>query len=117
TGKVQRVGAKTTTPVDVRFVTATNQNLESMDQDGRFRADLYFRINVARIDLPPLRERPEDIPLLVRRFLDEADACSTSVTDEVAALLTGFSWPGTIRQLRNIIQATQVYLSGSLIRI
>ena len=117
TGRVQRVGAKMTTPVDVRFVTATNQNLESMVEEGRFRADLYFRINVARIDLPPLRERPEDIPLLVRRFLDEAGASATSVSGEAAALLAGFSWPGNIRQLRNVIQATLVYLSGPVIRI
>jgi DNA-binding NtrC family response regulator len=117
TGKVQRVGSQVSTQVDIRFVAATHQNLEVMIQDGRFRPDLYFRLNVARVDLPALRERPEDIPLLIRHFLNEAGATSTTLSPEAEALLTSHAWPGNIRELKNVIQATLVYLTDSSIRV
>jgi DNA-binding NtrC family response regulator len=114
---VQRVGSRETMPVDVRFVAATNQNLDRMVSQGSFRADLYFRVNVAQIDLPPLRERAEDIPCLVAHFLSQFGADGVTLSDDVSAFFSTYSWPGNIRELRNVIQSTLVYLDSPLIRL
>ena len=85
--------------------------------DGRFRADLYFRVNVARIDLPPLRERTEDIPGLVRHFLSLFHASAITLSDEVATLFRSYRWPGNIRELKNVVQVTLACLEGSTIHL
>jgi transcriptional regulator with GAF, ATPase, and Fis domain len=108
TGEIRRVGAKDVTKVDVRIVAATNRDLARMVEEGRFREDLYYRINVFTVQLPPLRERREDVPDLVRAFL-AAEAARTggaarTVSDETMDLLVGYPWPGNVRQLRNEIQ-------------
>ncbi|MCE9635370.1 MAG: sigma 54-interacting transcriptional regulator [Planctomycetes bacterium] len=109
-GEMRRVGGKDVTKVDVRIVCATNRDLGAMVEDGRFREDLYYRINVFAVRLPPLRERPEDVPALVAHFLADAAASSLpnapakTVTPEAMDVLAGYPWPGNVRQLRNEIQ-------------
>jgi DNA-binding NtrC family response regulator len=112
--KFERVGGTESVSVDVRIVSATNQNLEERVRDGRFREDLYFRLNVVRIDLPPLRERREDIPLLVAYYLDVARGAG--VTTEALELLKNHSWPGNVRELRNAIERGVVLARGTPIR-
>ncbi|MEW6616750.1 MAG: sigma-54 dependent transcriptional regulator, partial [Thermodesulfobacteriota bacterium] len=102
-----RVGGTETISVDVRLIAATNRNLEDSVANGAFREDLYYRIKVVPIHLPPLRERKEDIPLLVNHFLNrimkEKDAEAKSISSEALDLLIEYNWPGNIRELENII--------------
>ncbi|MBI4905161.1 MAG: sigma-54-dependent Fis family transcriptional regulator [Acidobacteria bacterium] len=100
------VGSPVARKADVRIITATNRNLESMVRDGKFREDLFYRLNVLRIDVPPLRERRSDIPFLVRRFMEQAAiAAGKQIWLEPDALgaLEQFDWPGNVRQLRNTL--------------
>jgi DNA-binding NtrC family response regulator len=119
-GVVRRLGAKTETKVDVRVIAATNQDPVKAMQTERFREDLYYRLNVVAIPLPPLRERREDIPLLIQAFVEEFGAKYGKrivSVDEVArqTLLTQ-SWPGNIRELRNTIERAAIVCDGELIR-
>ena len=104
----ERVGGNSTVKVDVRIVAATSSNLEQMVKDGTFREDLYYRLNVIPIDLPPLRERREDIPLLVQRFIEHF--CEThkldlkTISPHVLKALMAYDWPGNVRQLENIVE-------------
>jgi DNA-binding NtrC family response regulator len=95
---VRRIGDGTPRPCDVRFIAATNRNLAEEVRRGRFREDLYYRLAVARVHLPPLRERKEDILVLADQFAAEA---GISLTPEVRALLLSYPWPGNVRELRN----------------
>ena len=104
--EVSRLGGVEQKHIDVRFVAATNQDLESMADRGAFRRDLYYRLNVARVELPPLRERREDIPLLVehyRRRLSGGDV--TRISEECLRRITGYDWPGNIRELKNVLES------------
>jgi two-component system response regulator AtoC len=112
--RFERVGGTDPVAVDVRIVSATNQNLEGRVREGRFREDLYFRLNVMRIDVPPLRARREDIPLLVAHFLDLAR--SAGVTTEALEVLKNHTWPGNVRELRNAIEHGAVVARGTPIR-
>jgi DNA-binding NtrC family response regulator len=107
-GEIRRVGGNEAIKVDVRVVAATNRNLEDEVAAGRFREDLYFRINVVTIRLPPLRERPSDIPLLARHFLAKYAArerrADTSVAREAMEALERYPWPGNVRELENVIE-------------
>ena len=104
----ERVGGNSTVKVDVRIIAATSSNLEQMVKDGTFREDLYYRLNVIPIDLPPLRERREDIPLLVQRFIEHF--CEThkldlkTISPHVLKALMAYDWPGNVRQLENIVE-------------
>ncbi len=104
----ERVGGVRTLKVDVRLVTATNRDLEADVRDGRFRGDLFYRLNVVPVHLPPLRERPEDIPQLVgffvKKMAGQLKRSSCTVTPEALELLCQFPWPGNIRQLENTIE-------------
>ncbi len=106
--EVRRVGGKEWIPVDVRVVAATNYNLHEAVSHGEFRQDLYYRLNVVAIHLPPLRERQEDIPLLVEHFLKyysvENGKSIATVSDKAMDLLRSYSWPGNIRELENAIE-------------
>ena len=112
--KFERVGGTESIGVDIRIVSATNQNLEERVREGRFREDLYFRLNVVRIDIPPLRERREDVPLLVAYFLDLARGAG--VTTDALEALKNHSWPGNVRELRNAIERGVVLARGTPIR-
>ena len=105
---IERVGSSTPIPVDVRIVAATNKDLQALIQEGSFREDLYFRLNVVRIEMPPLRARSEDIVLLANAFLQEfANENGREVkplTDEALALLGTYPWPGNVRELRTAIE-------------
>jgi DNA-binding NtrC family response regulator len=107
-GEFQRVGGTETIKVDVRVIAATNQNLEGLIEKGRFRHDLYYRLNVFPIRLPPLRERVEDIPLLVAHFIAKAkERLRKNVSGMSApamAALMAYSWPGNVRELENTVQ-------------
>jgi DNA-binding NtrC family response regulator len=102
-GRVRPVGATTEVETDVRLIAATNKNLDEAIRDGKFRADLFFRINVVRIDMPPLRARPDDIPRLVHTFLARHPGPRT-ITDEAMRWLCQHSWPGNVRELANVIE-------------
>lgn len=107
-GKVRPVGATAELPVDVRLIAATNRSLEEELRERRFRPDLYYRLNVIRLEVPPLRDRVEDIPALVDLFVE--DACERmgrallGVSTEAMRWLTGYSWPGNVRELVNMIE-------------
>lgn len=119
--KLERVGGTEELDIDIRIVTATNQNLQSMVRNGTFREDLYYRLNVVHIPLPPLRERREDIPLLVAHFIEkiasENDIKPKNFTDEALNYLTGYEWPGNIRQLQNVIERCLVLVPNDTISI
>ena len=114
--EVTRVGGTTTIPVDVRVVTATNAPLREGVASGAFRADLFYRLNVLRIYLPPLRERREDIPTLVRCFVAELsqahDRPFHGISAEAMQVLVDYPWPGNIRELRNLIESMVVLSPG-----
>jgi DNA-binding NtrC family response regulator len=105
--KVRRVGDIRDIPVDVRIIAATNQNLAALIREGTFREDLYFRLNVIPIQLPPLRERVEDLPKLVLYFVGKYGAQSgrsIEVRPEALAALAGYPWPGNVRELENVVE-------------
>ncbi|SHN88291.1 sigma-54 interaction domain-containing protein [Desulfitobacterium chlororespirans] len=106
--KVTRIGGSSPIAVDVRVIAATNQNLWQLVASGKFRHDLYFRINVLRLELPPLRDRKEDIPLLAGHFLEKFNESLgknvEEITPEVINLFLNYNWPGNTRELRNIIE-------------
>lgn len=105
-----RLGSHSVIKTDVRIIAATNKDLEAMIRDGRFREDLYYRINVVPIYLPPLRERPEDIPQLVEHFFNifrkECHAKVEFISKEALEALLGYRWPGNVRELKNIMERT-----------
>ncbi|MGB9588237.1 MAG: sigma-54-dependent transcriptional regulator [Armatimonadota bacterium] len=104
----ERVGGTRTIKVDVRLIAATNRDLEQLVAEGHFRPDLYYRLQVIQVFLPPLRERTEDIPLLVQHFIEkynkENGKCVKGVTDETMDMLMKYRWPGNVRELENIIE-------------
>jgi DNA-binding NtrC family response regulator len=118
--KFMRVGGDHEIEVNVRVVTATNRDLRSAVEHGQFRRDLYYRLNVLHIDLPPLRERREDIPVLVRRFVSEFsrahDREFLGLGPEAMDILLRYDWPGNVRELRNLIESMVVLAPGSIIR-
>ena len=115
--KVRRLGGLSDIPINARIISATNQNLESLVQAGRFREDLYYRLNVFRIDLSPLRERREDIPLLARHLLEKhAGRSAPGLAPEALEKLAAYSFPGNVRELQNILERALIYCEDALIR-
>ena len=111
-----RVGGSRTIRVDVRVIASTNKNLEEMVGQGTFREDLFYRLNVFTLHLPPLRERKEDIPLLVEFFLDNLPRNQKVEISSVALqMLMAFSWPGNIRELKNVIESAAVIAENGYI--
>ena len=119
-GTVRRVGQDREREINLRVIAATNRDLEKEVNEGRFREDLYWRLNVIHLHIPPLRERPFDIPLLVEHFLnkitDKSGRPPLNVTPETLAILTAYKWPGNARELENAIErAVALAESGNLI--
>jgi two-component system nitrogen regulation response regulator GlnG len=110
TREVRRIGGSARIPVDVRFVAATNRNLFEEVKKGRFREDLYYRLNVFKIILPPLREHWEDIPLLVKHFLGIVGG--SPLSDEILERMMQMSWPGNVRELRNAVDRAMLLARG-----
>jgi DNA-binding NtrC family response regulator len=115
----ERVGGEETIETDVRIVAATNKDLKAEIEKGTFREDLYFRLNVVNIEVPPLRERKDDIPLLlsafIKEFADENAKPVEGVDDKARAALYAYDWPGNIRELRNCVESAVVMSRGRLI--
>jgi transcriptional regulator with GAF, ATPase, and Fis domain len=117
--EIKRVGGDRTIPINVRVVAATNRDLRQMVNEGTFREDLYYRLSVVQIELPPLRERPEDIPLLVEHFLADVaerrwpgEHRKFTVTAEAMARLQAYPWPGNIRELKNTVERAASLADG-----
>jgi transcriptional regulator with GAF, ATPase, and Fis domain len=120
-GQFERVGSNTSIKVDVRVIAATNKDLEILVREGKFREDLYYRLNVFPITIPPLRQRREDIPLLVWTFVNEfAESMGKPIKvipKKIMEKLRGYDWPGNIRELRNVIERAMILSSGTSLRI
>jgi DNA-binding NtrC family response regulator len=120
-GEIQRVGAdRSHTRVNVRLITATNRDLDKEIQSGAFREDLYFRLNVIRFSIPPLRERTEDIPLLVKYYSDSFSQTHKVPVMELAPdaidALLSYRWPGNIRELKNVVERIVLKSGGRVIK-
>jgi DNA-binding NtrC family response regulator len=117
--KIQRLGAMKEISLDFRLIAATNRNLEEMIKIGKFREDLFYRLNVIRVTIPPLRERPGDVLILARTFLQRSSRKLGKVvsgfTPEAASLLANYGWPGNVRELENIIERAVVICAGKTI--
>ena len=120
TQKFMRVGGDSEISVDVRVIAATNRDLRQAVEEGTFRRDLYYRLNVLHLDLPPLRDRPSDIPILVRRFIEDFSRQHErefkGLSGEAMEILLEYSWPGNVRELRNLIESMVVLAPGAVIR-
>jgi formate hydrogenlyase transcriptional activator len=117
----ERLGSTRTKKVDVRVVAATHRNLEEMILKKEFRSDLYYRLNVFPISIPPLRERPDDVPLLVQHFVQEAALKMNKTIDtilpETIDALTEYAWPGNIRELENVIERAVILSAGRVLQV
>src|SRR5246127_5867 len=117
----ERLGSTRTMRVDVRVVAATHRDLEEMISKGQFRSDLYYRLNVFPIVIPPLRERPEDIPLLVQHFVEAAaqkmDKTIETIPSRTMDALVDYRWPGNIRELENVIERAVILSTGSVLHV
>ena len=111
--EVTPVGSATPVKFDARIVAATNKNLEQEVADGRFREDLFYRLNVIEITLPPLRERREDIPLLIKHFIAKAGRVTPVATDAMAAMVN-YDWPGNVRELENAVERALILSDGEM---
>jgi two-component system response regulator HydG len=119
--ELERVGGEQTIKIDVRVLAATNKDLKAEVAAGRFREDLYYRLHVVPIHLPPLRERREDIVLLARHFLDKlaprTNAKVTAIDDDVLGRLMAYPWPGNVRELENVIEQSLVFAEGDRVTL
>jgi two-component system response regulator AtoC len=120
-GEIQRLGTTVTRKVHVRVIAATNRNLQQDLREGRFRSDLYYRLAVFPIQVPPLRQRLEDIPLLVWHFIESRNRALnrtiTKVPKPAMAALQAYDWPGNVRELQNVIERAMILSRGSVLRI
>jgi DNA-binding NtrC family response regulator len=115
---IDSLGSDTPTAVDVRVVAATNRDLAEEVEAGRFRADLYYRINVVQIHVPPLKDRPEDIELLARHFINRfAEGRTMELPESVVAAMRAHHWPGNIRELENVCQRLALLTPGDVVRV
>jgi transcriptional regulator with GAF, ATPase, and Fis domain len=118
-GRFERVGGNNTIETDIRVIAATNRDLERMVAEGQFRADLYYRLNVFSVQLPPLRERLEDVPLLVDYFVGsfsrELGKGSVRVSPEALSMLMRYSWPGNVRELQSVLKRAMLRATGPVL--
>ena len=119
-GEIEKVGATSPMKVDVRIIAATHRNLQAMIEDQRFREDLYYRLSVIPLELPPLRERSDDIPQLVRLFFERScekhGRQGLTLTEELISRFTEYRWPGNVRELENVIERLVVLADGEVVR-
>ena len=118
--EIEKIGGYKTIPVDIRVIAATRKNLEEMIENGEFREDLYYRLNVINIEMPPLRKRKSDIPVLARHFLSRLNKeyhTNVMLSDEVLECFGSYSWPGNIRELDNIIKSAYASCNSFYIRL
>lgn len=121
--EIKRVGGNIPVPIDVRVICATNRNLRREIDEGRFREDLYYRLSVVKVSMPPLRERPEDIPILIERFLTTNRSNSLPngefkvrrVEDDALKMLARYPWPGNVRELMNVLERVVSFVDGDSI--
>ena len=117
----ERVGGKETLPVKARLVAATNRNLAAMVEDGTFREDLFYRLNVVTIDIPPLRNRKDDIPALLEHFLKKSNAENgksiVGFAPEAMEVLQAYDWPGNVRELRNCVERMSVFAQRNVLTL
>ena len=109
--EVRRIGGNETIKLDVRIIAATNKKLEKEIEEGKFREDLYYRLNVIAFALPPLRDRLTDIPLLIEHFLKKFDNShqeKKTISDDVLQCLMHYSWPGNVRQLESVLERSYI---------
>jgi len=120
-GEFERLGGSRTIKVDARVIAATNRPLTQAVREGRFREDLFYRLNVFPVEVPPLRERREDIPLLswtfVKEFSNSMGKAIDAIADDSMVALLGYPWPGNIRELRNVIERAMILTRGSTLHI
>jgi len=113
----ERLGGTRSIEVDVRVISATNRDLQQLIADGTFREDLYYRLNVVPMTIPPLRKRPGDVPLLVAHFLEKMGAKGRSMSPEAMRALLEYQWPGNVRELENTIERVAILSHGDVIEI
>jgi transcriptional regulator with GAF, ATPase, and Fis domain len=120
-GKFERLGSTKPLHVNVRIIAATNRDIEQEVKDGKFRRDLFYRLNVFPIVIPPLRERPDDIPLLIRAFVKEFQKKMgkeiESIPKKTMQSLQSYSWPGNVRELRNVIEHAMILNKGKILNV
>jgi two-component system response regulator HydG len=120
-GEFERVGGTQTLKVDVRIIAATNRNLEDEVSEGRFRTDLFYRLNVIHMVIPPLRDRVEDIPLLALHFLDkfclENDRPFMGFSPEAMRALKSYAWPGNVRELQNVVERAVALCASNMVEV
>ena len=118
---IQRVGGEEEIPIDVRVMAATNRNLDEEMREGRFRRDLYYRLAVVTLEIPSLREHPEDIPPLIERYLEQFRVRMgrpvSSISDEAVAALCAYGWPGNIRELMNVVERAVILCDGNTLTL
>jgi len=120
-GQFERLGSSASITVDTRVVAATNRNQEQLVREGKFRNDLYYRLNVFPIELPPLRERSEDIPMLVWHFVEQYRKSMNKIVENIPkhtmAMLRSYAWPGNIRELKNVIERSMILTTGRTLQL
>ena len=120
-GEFERVGGTQTLKTDVRVIAATNEDMDALVAEGRFRKDLYYRLNVIHFSIPPLRDRQEDIPLLALHFLDkfcvENDRAAMGIAPEAMAALKSHYWPGNVRELQNVVERAVALCQGNMVEL
>jgi diguanylate cyclase (GGDEF)-like protein len=116
-GEIRRVGGKDTIKIDVRIISASNKDLKRLTEEGKFREDLYYRLNVVKVELPPLRERKEDLPLLIDHFLKEDDGANKPkrFDSDAMQMMLRYNWPGNIRELKNVVERAKIISEGDVI--
>jgi transcriptional regulator with GAF, ATPase, and Fis domain len=120
-GEFERLGSPKTIKVDVRLVAATNRNMAEAVRSGIFRSDLFYRLNVFPIEVPPLRERPDDIPMLVdafvREFSEKMGKKIRTIPKRTLEALQRYQWPGNVRELRNVVEHSVIVSSGNTLNV
>lgn len=113
--ELMRIGGQISIPINVRLITASKKNLHDLVEKGAFRSDLYYRINVVPIEIPPLRERSEDVPLLIEYFLKKfAPEKTIKIDNQALKKLIFYSWPGNVRELRNVVQRLSLFVQDEI---